>query len=134
MRIGIIGLGTVGKAIKEGFEDNNEIFIHDPTLGTRLTDVTDNCDVAYIAVPTPTDRETGQCDTSIVRSILEALPDDFSAVIKSTVIPGTSQLFHEEFPNLRVACSPEFIRAESADEEFKRAGNSGSGDPSRGLG
>ena len=119
MRIGIIGLGTVGKAIQRGFEGHHEIFIHDPKLGTVLADVTDNCDAAYIAVPTPTDDETGRCDTSIVRSILEVLPDGFSAIIKSTVIPGTSQSFHEEFPSLRIACSPEFIRAESADEDFK---------------
>ena len=119
MRIGIIGLGTVGKAIQRGFEGHHEIFIHDPDLGTKLADVTDNCDAAYIAVPTPTDDETGRCDTSIVRSVLEALPDGFSVVIKSTVIPGTSQDFHDEFPGLRIACSPEFIRAESADEDFK---------------
>ena len=120
MRIGIIGLGTVGKAIQRGFEGHHEIFIHDPELGTRLTEVTDNCDIAYIAVPTPSDGETGRCDTSIVRSILEVLPDGFSAIIKSTVIPGTSQVFHEEFPSLSIACSPEFIRAESADEDFKK--------------
>ena len=120
MRIGVIGLGTVGKAIQRGLEGQHEIVIHDPRLGTKLTDVTDNCDIAYIAVPTPSDEETGSCDTSIVRSVLEDLPDGFSAVIKSTVIPGTSQVFHEEFPSLRIAFSPEFIRAESADEDFKR--------------
>ncbi len=119
MRIGIIGLGTVGKAIQAGFEGNHEIFIHDPELGTKLTEVTDNCDVAYIAVPTPSDEETGLCDTSIVRSILEALPVGFSAIIKSTVIPGTSQGFHEEFPNLRIACSPEFIRENQSNMDFK---------------
>ena len=119
MRIGIIGLGTVGKAIQRGFEGHHEIFIHDPKLGTNLADVTDNCDTAYIAVPTPTDDETGRCDTSIVRSVLEALPDGFAAIIKSTVIPGTSQDFHEEFPSLRIACSPEFIRAENAELDFR---------------
>ncbi len=119
MRIGIIGFGTVGRAIQRGFEGHHDIIIHDPNLGTKLSDVTDNCDAAYIAVPTPTDYETGQCDTSIVRSVLEALPDGFSAIIKSTVIPGTSQDFHDEFPSLRIACSPEFIRAESADEDFR---------------
>ena len=119
MRIGIIGFGTVGKAIQKGFEGHHEIFIHDPDLGTKLTDVTNNCDAAYIAVPTPTDDVSGRYDTSIVRSVLEAFSDGFSAIIKSTVIPGTSQDFHEEFPSLRIACSPEFIRAESADEDFK---------------
>ena len=120
MRIGIIGLGTVGKAIRSGFDENHDLFFHDPKLGTKLSDVTENCDVAYIAVPTPTDEETGRCDTSIVRSILEDLPDGFSAIIKSTVVPGTSQSFHEEFPHLLIACSPEFLRAEKASEDFRR--------------
>ena len=119
MRIGIIGLGTVGRAIQEGFRRHHEIFIHDPVLGTKLTDVTDNCDVAYIAVPTPSDQNSGKCDISAVRSTLESLPDGFSAIIKSTVIPGTTQVFHDEFPHLSIACSPEFIRADSADEDFR---------------
>ena len=81
--------------------------------------IRDSCDAAYIAVPTPTDDESGRCDTSIVRSVLKALPDGCSAIIKRTVIPGSSQDFHDEFPSLRIACSPEFIRAESAERDFK---------------
>lgn len=119
LRIGIIGLGTVGKAIQKGFRGHHEIFVHDPVLGTKLTDVTDNCDVAYIAVPTPSEKNSGKCDISAVRSTLENLPDGFSAIIKSTVIPGTTQVFHDEFPHLLIACSPEFIRADSANEDFR---------------
>jgi len=120
LRIGIIGLGVVGRAILGGFEDHHDVFAHDIALGTSLSRVTENTDVAYIAVPTPTNEQTGKCDTSIVRSVLEDLPDGFSAIIKSTVVPGTSQGFHDDFPNLRIACSPEFLRAAEAKEDFKR--------------
>lgn len=120
MRIGIIGLGVVGEAIRSGFESKHEVFVHDPKLGTQITDVTANCDAAYIAVPTPTNERTGKCDTSIVRSVLEELPDGFSAIIKSTVVPGTSQGFHDDFPKLRIACSPEFLRAADANEDFRK--------------
>ena len=75
MKIGIIGVGVVGKAIKNGFEDFHEIFLHDPKLGTKLEDVTGNTNFCYIAVPTPSNPETGECDISIIESVLEQLPD-----------------------------------------------------------
>ena len=91
MKIGIIGVGVVGKAIKKGFENTHEIFLHDPKLGTNIENVTDNTNFSYIAVPTPSDPESGECDISIIESVLEKLPDGYNAVIKSTVIPGTTK-------------------------------------------
>ena len=108
MRIGIIGLGTVGKAIRSGFDENHDLFFHDPKLGTKLSDVTENCDMAYIAVPTPS-TEDGACDTSIVEEVLSQLPDGFIAVIKSTVIPGTTARLQANYPSLKIAYSPEFL-------------------------
>ena len=118
LNLGIIGLGVVGNALYEGFQGTHDLFVHDISKNTVITDVIDNCDLAYICVPTPTNDHTGACDISIVRSVLTLLPRGFSAVIKSTVVPGTTQSFHEEFPELRIACSPEFLRASNAREDF----------------
>ena len=120
MRIGIIGLGTVGRAIRDGFESSHEIFIHDKDMGTAISDVTDNAEVAYIAVPTPSIDGSGACDTGVVEDVLDELPSGFSAIIKSTVIPGTTQRLHDSYPDLKIACSPEFLRSATSVDDFKR--------------
>jgi UDPglucose 6-dehydrogenase len=119
LRIGIIGFGTVGKAIHSGFDGSHEVFVHDPKLGTDISEVTGASEVAYIAVPTPTIEPSATCDTGIIEGVLEQLPNGFRVIIKSTVIPGTTQRLHDSFPKLRIACSPEFLRSKSSMEDFR---------------
>ena len=109
----------VGNSIRMAFEGTHDIFSHDIAFGSKLTDVTDNCDLAYICLPTPTESDTGISDDSAIRSVLSELDPGFSVIIKSTVIPGTTKGLEQEFNHLNFAFCPEFLRSSHALEDFK---------------
>ena len=95
MNIGIIGLGVVGNACKNGFEKiGHNVKYHDVKLYTKIDEVLDT-EVCFISVPTPAN-EDWSCDTSIVESVVSELNDlnyDGVVAIKSTVEPGTTYNF-----------------------------------------
>ena len=106
-------------AIKNGMGDTHEILVHDISLDTRITEVAENSDLVFICVPTPTIKGSEMCDTSIVESVLGQLPERTRVVIKSTVIPGTTQRLHDSYPKLKIGCSPEFLRSATSVDDFK---------------
>ena len=66
MKIGIIGRGTVGKAVYEGLQYlGHDMCFFDPAYeGSTLQDVLD-AECVFLSVPT-NQAPTGDCDTSIV--------------------------------------------------------------------
>lgn len=121
MKIGIIGKGTVGKAVYEGLEylGHNMCFFDPAHQGSTLNDVLD-ADCVFISVPT-NQASNGDCDTSIVEKVISELSENnYSGLvaIKSTVVPGTSERLSKAFPNLRICSVPEFLRAKHALSDF----------------
>jgi UDPglucose 6-dehydrogenase len=121
MKIGIIGKGTVGKAVYEGLEYlGHQMSFVDPAYPeSKLEDVL-AAECVFICVPT-NQKSNGDCDTSIVENVISELSrSSYRGLvgIKSTVIPGTSERLSESFPNLRICSVPEFLRAKSALADF----------------
>lgn len=121
MKIGLLGRGTVGKAVYEGLEYlGHEMSFFDPAYeGSKLEDVL-GTDCVFICVPTD-QAPNGDCDTSIVDRVVKQLADhNYTGLvsIKSTVVPGTTKRLQETYPNLRLSMVPEFLRAKSALADF----------------
>jgi|SRR5687767_9297775 len=121
MKIGIVGLGIVGSAVKYGFEKlGHRVTGHDIKDGTRLDDVLDS-EIIYLCLPTP-QAEDGNCDISILEDVTSELLDKHSftgvVAIKSTVTPGTTLRFQEEFRSENICHVPEFLRERAAIIDF----------------
>ena len=125
-KIGIVGNGFVGSAITHGFSlyvDEIRIYDTDPRRSTHsLEDVAGDCGVIFVCVPTPM-FESGECDLSIVHSVMERLSDcegieNSVIAIKSTVVPGTMESLVKKYSNLNFVFNPEFLTERAAKLEF----------------
>jgi nucleotide sugar dehydrogenase len=122
MVIGFIGQGFVGKNMANDFEERGFETIRyslDPEYVVNKERVRD-ADIVFIAVPTPT-RPEG-FDDSILRSEAKLVGKGKILVIKSTVLPGTTESIQSENPGIFVLHSPEFLVAATAAEDSKKPG------------
>jgi UDPglucose 6-dehydrogenase len=120
MNIGFIGQGFVGKAYADDFEKRGY-----KTIRYALEvpyhinkDAIATCDIVFIAVPTPTTPEG--FDDSIIRSAVGLVGKGKIAVIKSTILPGTTESIQEQYPDRTVFHSPEFLTEKTAAEDAAR--------------
>jgi UDPglucose 6-dehydrogenase len=121
MKIGLIGRGTVGKAVYEGLQHlGHQMSFFDPAYdGSTLADILDT-ECVFICVPT-NQADNGDCDTSIVEKVVDELDQaGYKGLVsvKSTVVPGTSDRLAAEHPSLRICSVPEFLRAKTALADF----------------
>lgn len=83
MRTAVIGEGWVGKSMIELFPDS---VVYDAPKGIGSMALVNECDVAFVCVPTPL-WENSYLDTTTVRKVVEECESDL-IVIRSTVNPG----------------------------------------------
>ncbi|USN91827.1 MAG: hypothetical protein H6782_03055 [Candidatus Nomurabacteria bacterium] len=114
MKIGCIGQGFVGKNTADNFEHRGFEVVRyalEPEYKGNAKKIVE-CDVVFIGVPTPTTPKG--FDYSIVESVLKLVPDGGVAVIKSTLLPGTTAKLQDLYPNKIVLFSPEFLCEKTA--------------------
>jgi UDPglucose 6-dehydrogenase len=123
--VGIVGKGFVGGAMYENFKDVFNTLVWDTDESKRnvatFREFVENSDIIFVCVPTPS-REDGACDTSIVGSVIDDIAQIDRrkyVVIKSTVTPGTTSRYAEDF-KMTIGFNPEFLTEANAYNDFRR--------------
>lgn len=109
VKIGFIGQGWIGRHYADDFEArglNVTRYALEAPYNVNKEAIGE-CDIVFIAVPTPT-TESG-FDDSIVRAVLPLIGKGHIAVVKSTIVPGTTESLQAAHPDIFVMHSPEFL-------------------------
>ncbi len=112
--IGFVGQGWIGKHYADEFEARGyttvRYSLEEPYVQNK--DKIGLCRLVFVAVPTPT--TIHGFDDSLVRSALTVIQAGSTVVIKSTLLPGTTKKLQQDFPQLYVLHSPEFLAEKTA--------------------
>lgn len=124
MKIGIIGLGFVGNAIKSSYDFNPSINLvlidQDLSKGYHGTyqDLKE-CSGVFVCVSSP-QKLDGSCDTSPLESVLENLIDYDGVIIsKVTAPPDVYERLNKKYKNL--VHSPEFLTAANSVIDYQKS-------------
>ena len=118
IKVGIVGCGFVGGALKAWLEENNpevQIFVSDPPKG--YNDDLSQIDVAFLQIHVPTE-DDGTQDLTLMKKLIRGLPD-VPVFVRTTILPGTSDLLSKETGH-RVCYMPEFLSERTHIEDFKK--------------
>ncbi|MCX6780750.1 MAG: hypothetical protein NT003_01385, partial [Candidatus Magasanikbacteria bacterium] len=110
--IGVMGAGMVGGATIRYFQTAGyPVVAYDPDPNKNFLDPKLVADAAYIfiCVPTPYEAENGGFSLAYVHQALDMLPENKTVIIKSTVLPGSTEALQEKYPKLKILFNPEFL-------------------------
>ncbi len=112
--VGFIGQGYVGKNYADDFETRGysvvRYSLEEPYRANK--ELIKDCDVVFVAVPTPSTPKG--FDASIVDGALSLVGKGKIAVIKSTLVPGTTRKLQAKHKNITVLFCPEFLSVATA--------------------
>lgn len=118
LKIGIIGIGTVGKVLKYWFGKKGcPLFLYDKDKKIGFPKEVNKADIIFICVPTPFHKKKGY-DESMVIEALNLIFVPKVVVIKSTILPGSTERFQRKFSQHRILFNPEFLRHKTALKDF----------------
>ena len=131
-KIGVVGNGFVGGAVKFGFSPQTgcdaEVRVYDknPDKSTHTLEETVNqSNFIYLSVPTPANKD-GSISLDILFDVFKDIDDvidyedDHQPIIllRSTVTPGTTGKIQIKYPKMNIVFNPEFLTERSAKFDF----------------
>lgn len=126
--IGILGYGIVGGALANAcFQDYIKYYDKDESKGGQpLEEVVKSSEFIFICLPTPMFDDESGIDLSIIEeNIAKIAPltknTNKIVVIKSTVVPGTTEKFEKKYPKVKFCFNPEFLTEKDYLTDFINA-------------
>ena len=123
--IGIVGQGFVGTAVLEGLNNFYSVETYDKIRNkstcSSLFELCEKVKHIFVCLPTPMNKD-GSCNLNIIKSVLEEINShgpEFLIILKSTIPPGTTTLFNNEYSNLNIVFNPEFLTEANFIDDFK---------------
>ncbi len=119
LKIGVIGVGMVGGALQRYFQKKGiEPFVYDKGRDLGSVEEINKADVIFISVPTPFKKDGDGFDLSCVEEAASYLTGSKIVVLKSTIVPGTTDYFQEKYPDHKWLFNPEFLTELTADQDM----------------
>ena len=114
-KVGVIGNGFVGEAISFAFSSTSDLYVYDTDPLKSLNDLESvhKCDFVFICVPTPMFKDGSQ-DLSYVENVFKKATNKPIYILKSTVLPGTTDKLCKKYMNVKIIFSPEFLTERTA--------------------
>ena len=108
--IGIIGNGFVGEAQAYAFSPvcNIKIYDVDPLKSTHSLNQTHDSDFVFVCVPTPMHPDGNQ-NLEFIEEVFKYANKKSIYILKSTVLPGTTDQLNKIYSPLKIVFSPEFL-------------------------
>ena len=105
----------VGGALLKYFETTEmRPVVYDPPKNIGSLEDLNRVNIVFICVPTPFIKERQGFDLSYVEKTVENLTGEKIVVIKSTVLPGTTEDLQKKYPQHTFLFNPEFLVEERA--------------------
>jgi UDP-glucose 6-dehydrogenase len=124
-RIGFVGQGFIGKNYADDFERRGmpvvRYALEREYVGNK--EKIRECDIVFIAVTAPTvpsgevrddGRPKVRFDDSNIREAITLTRPGATVVVKSTIPPGSTKRYQQEFPDRTILHSPEFLTETTA--------------------
>jgi len=111
--VGIIGLGFVGGCVRRYFKgaDTYSLTKGDFKKVNRQKYI-------FLCLPTPFNKKMGGFDLTALHQNISQLSGKKNIIIKSTILPGTTNYFQQMYPQHNFFFNPEFLRAKHAWKDF----------------
>lgn len=119
VKIGIAGVGYVGGVVKTFFEKQGaKLCLYDKYKKIGSPEELNKADLIFLCLPTPFVEEKG-FDDSALWEVLGQIRGGKILIIKSTVLPGSTDTYQKNFTQHKILINPEFLIAKRATQDFE---------------